>query len=96
MKHGARRELFVDCPASTLVLQQIAWLKEQGAGGAHLEPANDNEEDELDDAKGVHEAIEPVEKRRGQPRRVRRTLKYKFRAIALLERVKEELETAAD
>lgn len=42
------------------------------------------------------EGAEPLEKRRGRARRVRRSLKYKYRAIRLLEKIRVDLTEAAD
>lgn len=97
IKHAPQQEVFAQRGVSTLVMEQIMWLKENGIH--EVEAAEgDNDVDVVEGAEGeeVCVGVEPVEKRRGQPRRVRRTLKYKFRAIALLARVKEELEAAAD
>ncbi|MEZ0208890.1 MAG: hypothetical protein ACAH17_01790 [Candidatus Paceibacterota bacterium] len=96
LKHP--HEVFSRCGISTATLEQIHWLKENGT--SEFEAADKEDEDAMDEVASeceeMPQGVESVEKRRGQPRRVRRTLKFKFRAVALLTRMMEELGAAAD
>jgi hypothetical protein len=97
MKHGSNKRTFEEAPVSTTLLEQIRWLQERERDAAHVESVGDDEqEDEMEDVDEEHEGGEPVEKRHGQARRIRRSLKYKFRAVNLLLSTKEELEAIAN
>lgn len=113
INHEAVQSNFHQRPISSLLLQQIAWLKEKEEVRKEKEKKKEGleEDSEMDDEEADDQDVdiaaadsdaqqadgaEPLEKRRGRSRRIRRSLKYKYRAIRLLEKLRLDLTEAAD